>query len=325
MPIVSSAFKGNAILKGKHVETILPAIFRSVHITYTRTRLELPDGDFIDLDWHQNGNNRLMVLFHGLEGSAQSQYIKGFVRYFSQRGYDCCAVNFRSCSGEPNRLLRSYHSGATEDVHEVMNHVTQKQYKTLVSVGFSLGGNVLLKYLGEKKYPIPTALIAAIAFSVPCDLEASALVMAGWQNKVYMHRFLKSLVGKMKQKSIQFPGLVNTDRLRGITTFHQFDDWFTGPMHGFKNATNYYNGCNSLQFLPNIQIPVCLVNAANDPFLAPSCYPIEIANKNPYLFLEIPQGGGHVGFATHLPNQYYWSELRAEIFINEVINVGGVF
>ncbi|MCU0442227.1 MAG: alpha/beta fold hydrolase [Bacteroidia bacterium] len=320
MPIVASSFNGNKWFKGKHAETIIPALFRSVSVQYTRTCLELVDGDFIDLDWHRIGNRKLMVLFHGLEGSAQSQYIKGFVRYFSQRGYDCCAVNFRGCSGQPNRLLRSYHSGATDDIDAVMNHIANEKYDILVSVGFSLGGNVLLKYLGEKKYPIPTALKAAIAFSVPCDLEASAYVMAGWQNKVYMQRFLKSLDNKMRQKALQFPEAVDLSALGTIRTFHEFDNLYTGPMHGFKNAQAYYQACNSLQFLAAIQHPVCLVNAKNDPFLAPSCFPISQAKTNPYLFLEMPQYGGHVGFSEGLPNQQYWSEKRAEAFINEVIS-----
>lgn len=319
MPFIQeSNFKGNKWLRGGHSETIVPALLRNVKVDYQRERFFLMDGDFLDLDWIKTNQPRLLVLFHGLEGSSNSTYIKGFAQFFQQLGWDVCAVNFRSCSGEMNNLKRSYHSGATEDIHEVLQFIsTHTPYAQMVLGGFSLGGNMLLKYLGEQKYPIPVVVSAAFAFSVPMDLAGSAFKMANWENKLYMNRFLKSLRKKMRSKATLFPNDVSLKGINGIRTFVQFDNIYTGPMHGFKDALDYYNQNNSLQFLAGIGIPTLLVNAHNDPFLNKTCYPKDIATNHPFLTLEIPKFGGHVGFCEDLPNGNYWSEKRVVQFLNE--------
>lgn len=311
-----SSYSGNKWLKGSHLETIVPALFRKINIPYQRERLILPDGDFLDLDFVRGNHPRLLVLFHGLEGSTSSSYIKGMARMFTMHGWDICCVNFRSCSGVPNHLLRSYHSGATEDVHAVMNHLQSIGYTQLAAGGFSLGGNVLLKYLGEGRYPIPAYMVGAFAYSVPIDLGASSLHMAKVSNRIYMYRFLKSLRAKMIQKSIQFPGSVLTDGISSITSFAAFDNRYTAPLNGFKDAAEYYTTCNALQFLPHIQVPTLLVNAVNDPFLTPSCFPTEVAKHHAHLYFEAPQHGGHVGFSNRFPHETYWSETRALNFIS---------
>lgn len=314
--LTSETFKGNKWLKNQHAETIIPALFRKIVLPYTRERITLTDGDFLDLDWLCSGNTRLLVLFHGLEGSSQSQYIKGMASLFYKHGFDICAVNFRSCSGEMNNLLRSYHSGATEDIDAVMQYIISlNSYQRIVAGGFSLGGNVLLKYLGEQKFVMPKELVAGFAFSVPVDLKGSAQQMAKWQNKIYMNRFLKSLNQKMMYKATQFKGQLNIKGINQIHSFHDFDSRFTGPIHGFKDADDYYKQCNSLQFLPTISIPTLLVNAYNDPFLSASCFPQKHIDVNPNLFALFPQYGGHVGFSQSLPNGPYWSEIQAYSFI----------
>jgi uncharacterized protein len=317
MPLLTySSFAGNRLLKGKHVETVMPALFRSLSIPYVRERRTLSDGDFLDLDWITAGNSKLLVLFHGLEGSSNSQYIKGMARYFFAKGWDVCAVNFRTCSGEMNTVLRTYHSGATDDVNEVMQYLaSHHHYKLMVAGGFSLGGNVLLKYLGEQLYRLPSMLKAAFAFSVPCDLAASSSQMASFENTIYMKRFLKSLTCKMKHKATQFQGVLQTDGIDEMRTFAEFDNLFTAPINGFIDAADYYAQCNALQFLPGIQLPTLLVNALNDPFLTPSCFPAQLSATHPHLYLEIPKYGGHVGFANRFPNESYWSEQRAFEFI----------
>lgn len=311
-----SSYRGNKWLKGSHLETIVPALFRKLNIAYQRERLILADGDFLDLDFLRNRNSKLLVLFHGLEGSTSSSYIKGMAHKFFSQGWDVCCVNFRSCSGEPNQLLRSYHSGATEDVDAVMQYIKPLGHTTLAAGGFSLGGNLLLKYLGEGKYAIPQNLIAAFSFSVPVDLAASAQQMSKPSNRIYMYRFLKSLRAKMVQKSIQFPGSVFTDGISSITSFAAFDDRYTAPLNGFKDSADYYATCNSLQFLPHIQLPTLLVNAVNDPFLTDSCFPTELAQHQPFLYFEAPKQGGHVGFSDGFPRGTYWSETRALNFIS---------
>ncbi|MES2780883.1 MAG: alpha/beta fold hydrolase [Bacteroidota bacterium] len=313
MPLITTpSFAGNQWLKGKHVDTILPALFRDISIPYIRERIVLSDGDFLDLDWLKNGNSKVLVLFHGLEGSSNSQYIKGMSRYFSAKGWDVCAMNFRTCSGEMNTVLRTYHSGATDDVNEVMQYLlSQYKYNTMIAGGFSLGGNVLLKYLGEQLFEPPPILRTAFAFSVPCDLASSSSKMATLENAVYMRRFLKSLRYKMKYKAAQFEGQMNTDGIDRMRTFTEFDNIFTAPINGFLDAADYYAKCNSLQFLSGITIPTLLVNAQNDPFLTSLCFPEELASSHTYFHLEMPKYGGHVGFAERFPNESYWSEPRA--------------
>lgn len=322
MPLLNSNYKGNKWIKNKHLETILPALFRKVNIDYQRQRLELADGDFMDLDWIQNNNDCLLILFHGLEGSSQSQYIKGIAKHFCSQNFDVCAVNFRSCSGENNRLITSYHSGKSDDVQTIINHIISNySYKNIALGGFSLGGNVLLKYLGENGNNIPEAIKAAFAISVPVDLAASSNVLSQTWNKVYMARFLKSLNRKLLEKSIQFPNQINLEGLEKITTFNDWDTRYTAKIHGFNNAQHYYQQCNSLQFLNEIKIPTLLVNALNDPFLAPTCFPRKLAEDHAYLHLETPQLGGHVGFSFNKINGNYYSELASFQFIKDNMTI----
>lgn len=310
MPLVSSTFKGNSISRNGHAETILPGIFRKLQVTWQRETLNLPDTDFIHLDFLRNEHPRLLLLMHGLEGSSNSQYIKGMARYFSEREFDICAFNFRSCSGMPNKLLRSYHSGATEDLHEVIQYVTaQNKYAEIYLCGFSLGGNMLLKYLGEQKYPIPKLVKAAAAFSVPIDLAKGAERMEHWDNIPYMQMFLRSLNKKLLYKARVFKGAIQTDGLHKIKTFHEWDNRFTAPLHGFESSAEYYAKCSSKQFLKQIEVKTLLLNAQNDPFLSAACFPEEYEISENVWF-EKAKYGGHCGFAYGLPNGSYFSEER---------------
>ena len=320
MPFLQSNHKGNSWNKNKHLETILPALFRKVNVKYTRERVELADGDFIDLDWAGHGNKTVLILFHGLEGSSQSQYIKGFAKYFSEHHFDVCAVNFRSCSGENNRLLTSYHMGQSGDVGLIIEHILQKnKYDKLVLGGFSLGGNVLLKFLGENANQIHHKIKCAFAFSVPVDLASSSHILSKNSNKPYMITFLKSLNKKIIEKSKQFPDQLDILGIEKIKNFSDWDDRYTAKMHGFTNAHDYYSKCNSLQFLPKITTPTLLVNALNDPFLTKACFPIEIAKKHEFLHLETPKKGGHVGFSMNGIHGNYYSEMRAFEFVSSYL------
>ncbi len=309
MPVIHSTFSGNRLLKNGHAETIIPALFRKVQTAYKRERITLADGDFIDLDWQKQGSKKVLVLFHGLEGSSQSQYILGFSKFFYGKGYDTCAVNFRSCSGEMNKLLRSYNSGVSDDIAEVLSHVSKNNlYDEMYLCGFSLGGNALLKYLGEQSSNLPNLIKKAATFSVPIDLAASSKVLANLSNKLYMQRFLNSLNAKMKQKSLMFPGTIDVKGIEKIKTFSEWDSKFTARIHGYRDSADYYAQCNALQFLPKIAIPTILVNAKNDPFLSESCFAYNEAKSNPNFYFEAPNYGGHVGFSISVPNGIYWSE-----------------
>lgn len=316
MPFIQSQHQGNRWNRNKHLETILPTLFRKVDVKYTRERLELADGDFIDLDWVCHGNKKVLVLFHGLEGSSQSLYIKGFAKYFSNNHFDICAVNFRSCSGENNRLLTSYHMGKSDDVHLIINHIlAHKKFDKIALGGFSLGGNVLLKFLGENANQISNKVKCAFAFSVPVDLASSSYVLSKNWNKPYMFNFLKSLNKKLIEKNNSFPNQLDLTGFEKIKNFTEWDTRFTAKVHGFKDAEDYYDQCNSLQFLPKITLPTLLVNALNDPFLTKSCFPIEIAKSHKYLHLETPKKGGHVGFSMNGIQGKYYSEIRALEFV----------
>ena len=266
----------------------------------------------MDLDWARAGHERIAVLLHGLEGSSERPYIKGMANTLNEIGWDAVAINFRSCSGEPNRMASSYHSGVSFDLVTVLNRVEQ-EYDTISAVGFSLGGNVLLKHLGEAG--LNTPLIGGVAFSVPCDLRGSSLQLAGTSNKLYMWNFLRLLKAKVETKAAMFPDLVDASGFDSITSFQEFDDRYTAPLNGFDSAEDYWSKCSSKSYISEIKRPALLVNAADDPFLSESCYPIEEAKGNPHFTLEIPKYGGHVAFQQ--PGKYFWSEERVIDFLSQ--------
>ncbi len=322
MPLVAdSSYRSPFLFKNRHIQTIYPALFRKIlEVEYTRERITLSDGDFIDLDWSVIGGKRLVVLLHGLEGRASRHYMKGMAKAFNAKGWDAVAVNFRGCSGEPNHLPRSYHAGATEDLRAILEHVKDTySYASIGLVGFSLGGNVLLKYLGEEGEQVSGTLCGAVAFSVPCDLASSSEMIALPQNRLYMQNFLKNLRVKIEAKAQQFPEIVSMEAYDSISDFRTFDDTYTAPLHGFTSAEAYWEACSCISFLPNLRIPTLLVNALDDPFLGRTCYPVDIASSHDYLLLEMPDDGGHVGFIQFDKAGLYWSEQRASTFLTAIL------
>lgn len=318
MPLVPSAYNPPFLFRNGHLSTIYSAVFRKVAIQgQQRERLELPDGDFMDLDWSRTGqrSRRVLVLLHGLEGNAQRPYMLGSARVFSDAGFDVCAVNLRGCSGEPNRLYRSYHSGATEDLKEVLDHLDRAySYEEVFLKGFSLGGNLILKYLGEE--PDAAARIkAAMAISVPCDLHDSLRQLNKPRNSLYSHSFLNNLRAKLRAKQRLFPDRITDQMLARVRSLKDFDDLYTSQAHGFVDALDYYRRCSCLPLLGKIAVPTLLINADNDSFLGPDCYPESSGAGNPNLFFERPAFGGHVGF--YQPGAVYYNEARAIQFVCE--------
>jgi predicted alpha/beta-fold hydrolase len=317
MPVLDSTYRAPWGFGNGHVQTIFPALFRRVPvITRRRERISTPDGDFLDLDWHTEVNRtRLAILSHGLEGDTTNTYIQGMAHALARADWDVLAWNFRGCSGEPNRLLRSYHSGATEDLAAVIAHAPER-YTRLALVGFSLGGNMTLKYLGE---PGPDPRVAgAVAYSVPCDLASSAHQLEGFFHRIYMSRFLRSLRGKVREKMTRFPGRLDDTGLDAMRTFREFDGAYTAPMNGFASAEDYWTRASSRPALERITVPTLLVNALDDPFLPPACFPVAEARASRSFFLETPRSGGHVGFVSFNARKEYWSERRAVEFLGEV-------
>ena len=317
MPVLSSPYRSTFPFRNTHISTIYSGLIRKVNgLQQQRERITLPDGDFLDLDWSYapEQSEKVVILLHGLEGHGQRPYITGSAKQFNEAGYDACAVNFRGCSGETNKLFRSYHSGATEDLHAVVEHLL-RQYPNIYIKGFSLGGNMLLKYLGEGR-DIPKQVKAGIAVSVPCDLHDSLIQLLKSVNLPYAIRFRKHLVAKLWAKRKLFPELLSEADIRAIKNLKDFDDIYTSRAHGFRDALDYYQQCSSLQFLPGIKRPALILNALNDSFLGDNCYPEKEANVNKWIYLEMPRHGGHVGF--HHSDNIYYNEWRAINFLNEL-------
>ncbi|MEM6263285.1 MAG: alpha/beta fold hydrolase [Bacteroidota bacterium] len=249
-------------------------------------------------------------MLHGLEADSSSAYVKGLIKAFCQNGYDGVAMNFRSCSGEPNRLLKSYHSGVSEDLAFILNHVIHtNKYQEIFIAGYSLGGNVLLKYLGEKGSEVPPSVKKAMAISVPCDLSGACEVLShGFRRWVYTRRFLGFLKEKVRAKAHMLEDYPHPVNMRLL---EDFDDAYTAPIHGFTSAQDYYRRCSSKEFVAEIRVPTLLLNAQDDPFFSPGCFPVEAAKNSPFLHLETPRYGGHVGF---YQRGLYYHEERALTF-----------
>ena len=318
--MTSATYQPHLIFRNGHVQTVFPSLFRKVDgVTYRRQRIDTTDGDFLDLDWSQVGSRCLAVISHGLEGNSQRHYVRGMARALNADRIDALAWNYRGCSGEPNRCLRMYHNGVIDDLHRVVTHAIEAGgYAQLFLVGFSLGGNLSLLYLGKQADPIPGQVRAAVVFSVPCDLTDSARQLDKPANAIYMRNFLGSLHEKIRRKQHRFPGALDDRGFDRIKTFRQFDDRYTAPLHGFKDAQDYWTRCSSRPWLRRIQVPTLIVNARDDPFLAGGCYPVAECRDNPLVTLEMPRYGGHVGFVSFNDNGRYYSEQRALDFLRRL-------
>ncbi len=318
MPIIRSQFDPPRALRNAHLQTILSTILRwRARAVYERERVELPDGDFLDLDWLTSGNGRLSILSHGLEGSSRDVTVRAMAAALHRAGWDVLAWNYRGCSGEMNRLPRLYHSGETTDLAAVVEHAA-KRFPILSLVGLSLGGNLILKYLGESQPH--RAVAAAAALSPPIDLVATVKVLdQRWANRIYLRRLITSLLCKVKAKAKYFPEHIDVSGARGIRGFEDFDGRFTAPVHGFRDARDYWVKSSSQQFLPAITVPTLILSAQDDPFLSSECFPFKEAERSARLFLEAPASGGHLGFFDSLNNAHTWGELRVAKFLTDAV------
>lgn len=315
MPIITSTYKAPFFFRNGFISTVYSGLVRRIKLKQERERIELSDNDFLDLDWSHSKErtNKVIVTLHGLEGHGQRPYMTGPAKLFNENGVDAVCVNFRGCSGEPNLKYRSYHSGATEDLVDIVNHLIEtKHYTEIYFHGISLGANMILKYLGERDN-VPVQIKGVVAVSVPCDLDGSCKELHALKNKPYHDNFKKYLVDRLKIKQNQHSDKLNIKVIKSIKTLRDFDNVYTSRAHGFKDADDYYKQCSSLQFLSNIKTPTLIINALNDSFLSPECYPIKQAKENNNLHLEMPNHGGHVGFITL--RGYYYNETRAVDFL----------
>ncbi|MBU2951508.1 alpha/beta fold hydrolase [Tamlana agarivorans] len=318
MPILNSTYKPFFLFRNGFVSTVYSGLVRRVDLEQERERMTLRDGDFLDLDWSysEEKSNKLIILLHGLEGNGKRPYMTGTAKLFNENGIDAVCVNFRGCSGETNLKYRSYHSGATEDLEDVINHILkEKNYAEIYLKGISLGANMILKYLGEGD-GVPAQIKAAIAVSAPCYLHGSAKELHTLKNKLFHDRFLKHLSESLKNKQKRFQEDLSVDTIEKIKTLFDFDNVYTAQAHGFKDGLDYYTKSSSLQFLPKIKTPTLIINALNDSFLSHECYPVKEAKENDFLHLEMPKYGGHVGFISK--KNIYYNESRALDFISSL-------
>lgn len=308
-------------IPGGHLQTLWGKLFRRQEPAATvLERWDTPDGDFVEV--HRlsaaSGRPRLLLL-HGLEGSIRSHYAQGLLNEAARRGWGADLLIFRSCGSELNRTRRFYHSGETTDTSFVLERISRQFPDSPLGIaGVSLGGNVLLKFLGERGSDLPPRLRAAAAISVPFDLARSSKRVNRGFSRLYQRFFLSSLRRKANEKAVLFPDLAPADRISGLRTLEDFDNVITGPLHGFRDAQDYYQRSSSLGWLPGIRLRTLLLSAVDDPMLPPEVLTEvrEVAQRNPALHLEFVDKGGHAGFISGSQpwRPFYYAEYRVGEF-----------
>ena len=318
LPVLKfSSYSPPPFFANGHFQTIFSNFRRVPEVNYLRERLITSDDDFLDIDSCTVGSDRTAIISYGLEGNSHRPYVVGMVRALIRSGWNAVVWNFRGCSGEPNKTLRSYHCGETGDLNAVLQFVLKEtNIHKIALIGFSAGGSMVMRFLGEQGSGIAPYVSAAVGISVPCDLAGVAQKMGMRSNRIYTLRFLRMLRGKLRIKKQLFPGSIPgpIDRVKSLT---DFDSVYTAPAHGFKDAYDYYHKGSCLRYLTNIGIPSLVLNALDDPLLSRSCFPFSQAESAPQLYLETPPNGGHVGFVSFNDQNEYWSETRTLEFINE--------
>ena len=299
-----------------HYQTIWPNVRRLAPLRYRRQRIDTPDGDFLDLDWLDHpASRRLVILSHGLEGDSSRNYVVSAARHFHAAGWHALAWNCRSCSGEMNRTEKLYSHGQSEDLELVVNHaLATGKFDQVVLVGYSMGGNLTLKYLGTIGERRPAAVTHGVAFSSPVFITPSADSLDRRDNFIYRIKFRRSLLAKIRAKEAQFPGRIDFSRLREVRRWRDFDRLFTMPIVGFERLEDYYHYLSSGNFLAGTTAPVLIVNATNDPIVPVACNPVALAREHPLVTLETPEWGGHVGFGLR-GAVHNWMDERALAFV----------
>ena len=340
MPIVeTSAYRAPLWMRHRHLSTLIPNSFRRVDgVTYQRERITIWDGDFLDLDWSFSmtsdhlpvtnekalrldraanrcislvtGHRSLVIVTHGYLGNSTRPYVLGAAKAFNQAGWDVLAWNMRGLSGEMNRLEKVTTHGASDDLEAVIHHAQRKGYTRIALVGFSKGGNITLKYAGEQGDALPPAIKSVVAISVPCDLTGSVEAFRGFY-EWYFVRKLKAFTSLRRE-------LIPADVFGELAPYQSLDEFTThyfGPLHGYRDARDYYTRCSSLPVLHRIMVPTLILNAQNDPVLSQSCSPRDVARCSDWVFLETPEHGGHCGFYEANSDGLYWMDKRAVDFI----------
>jgi predicted alpha/beta-fold hydrolase len=328
-------------LPNRHAQTIVPSLFaRRPAITFRRERWDTPDGDFIDLDWVVHDGKPasalasatparipaddapLFVLFHGLEGSSTSHYAATLMAAAREYGWHGVVPHFRSCSGPLNLLPRFYHLADSNEVDWILRRLRATHRGPIVAAGVSLGGNVLLRWLGERREDASPVISAAAAISTPIDVHAGGRALSQGFNMVYTRSFLKTLKQKAEQKLVQFPGLFDRDAMLASRTMYDFDNVVTAPLHGFRDTNDYWSSATTRPLLPGITVPTLVLNARNDPFLPAEALPAR-HEVSASVELDQPKDGGHAGFMTGpFPGRIDWLSRRVLGYLERYIDHG---
>lgn len=317
MKINVQTYAAPSWLPGGNAQTIYPYLAKPVQVAiYRRERWELDDGDFVDIDWMDGSIDKpLVVIFHGLEGGSCSHYVISMMNELQKKKWRGAVIHFRGCSGEPNRLPRAYHAGDSEEINWMLHRIYQQNQlqnfsQPLYAIGVSLGGNALLKWLGEKGKMAHQIVSAAATVSVPLDLTAAGTALNAGFNKLYTRHFLNTLKHKALEKLGQHPGLFDARAVAACNTLYQFDNLVTAPLHGFRNTDEYWQQSSSKPWLKYIHAPTLVINARNDPFMPASALPAQ-HEVSAAVTLEFPEEGGHAGFIhAPFPGKLNWLPKR---------------
>jgi uncharacterized protein len=311
------AYRSPGWLPGGHLQTLWPLLRQGPLPAYRRERWDTPDGDFIDLDWVDGPPGApLVVLFHGLEGSSRSHYARALMAHLAGAGWSGVVPHFRGCSGEPNRLPRAYHSGDSAEIHWILQRLRARlgPRRPLFAAGVSLGGNALLKWLGEGGEAHREVIQAAAAICPPLDLTLAGHALGRGLNRVYSRNFLLTLKPKALAKLAHHPGLADAEAIRRAASLYAFDNAYTAPVHGYRNTDDYWLRASSRHWLRHIRVPTLLLSAGNDPFVPAAALPRRTELSRAVHF-ECPDHGGHVGFlAGPWPGHLGWLPRRLHAF-----------
>jgi uncharacterized protein len=296
------------------LQTIIPSFRKVEGVHYERERLTLPDGDFVNLDWIDKKSKRLVILTHGLEGNSTRPYMLGTAKIFANNGFDVLAWNCRSCGGEMNEHFRLYNHGDIGDIEQVVNHaLKRKNYDEIVLVGYSMGGNVVLKFASEKH---PPSVSTVIAFSAPLEMRTSTAVLDWPSRWLYKKRFQKGILPKVKAKAVAFPDRLSLAEIDAAKSWEAEQELFFVKINGYDSLDDFYEKGSAVNFIPKLTIPALIVQAQNDPMLSPECLPVSLAERHKFIHLETPSVGGHCGFALPNDKEHSWAERRALEFVH---------
>jgi predicted alpha/beta-fold hydrolase len=302
IPFYTDPYTAPSWLPGGNIQTIYPYFNKPIQLfIYRRERWELDDGDFIDVDWMDGSTNSpLIIFFHGLEGGSSSHYILSIINSLRNYNWRSAVIHFRGCSGNPNRLSRAYHAGDSTEIDWMLKRITSQNQainstQPVYVIGVSLGGNALLKWLGEKGSQARKLVAGAATVSVPLDLAAAGSALDTGFNQIYTRHFLNTLKYKALEKLEQFPDLFDPEALKRCTSIYEFDNLVTAPLHGFRDTDDYWRQSSSKPWLAHVSVPTLVINARNDPFMPASVLPAQ-KDVAPAVTLEFPEQGGHAGF-----------------------------